>query len=65
MSIRIYNTLTHKKEPFSPIEPGHVKLYVGGITSYDYCHIGQIESLLAFNTIVKHFRYRGLKVTFV
>ncbi len=65
MSIRIYNTLTHKKEPFSPIEPGHVKLYVCGITSYDYCHIGHARSSLAFDMIVKYFKYRGFKVTFV
>ena len=65
MSIRIYNTLTHKKEPLTPIEPGHVKLYVCGITSYDYCHIGHARSSLAFDMIVKYLRYRGYRVTFV
>ncbi len=63
--IRIYNTLTGKKELFEPIEPGHVKLYVCGITSYDYCHIGHARSALAFDMIVKYFRYRGYKVTYI
>ena len=65
MSIRIYNTLTHKKEPLQPIEPEHVKLYVCGITSYDYCHIGHARSSLAFDMIVKYLRYRNFRVTFV
>ena len=65
MSIRIYNTLTSKKEPLNPIEPGHVKLYVCGITSYDYCHIGHARSSLVFDMIVKYLKYRGYRVTFV
>src|SRR5210317_468885 len=65
MSIRIYNTLTGKKEPLNPIEPGHVKLYVCGITSYDYCHIGHARSSLVFDMIVKYLKYRGYRVTFV
>ncbi|NNF47062.1 MAG: cysteine--tRNA ligase, partial [Desulfofustis sp.] len=65
MSIRIYNTLTNKKEPLNPIEPGHVKLYVCGITSYDYCHIGHARSSLVFDMIVKYLRYRDYHVTFV
>lgn len=65
MNIRIYNTLTGKKELLEPIEPNHVKLYVCGITSYDYCHIGHARSSLAFDMIVRYLRYRGLKVTYV
>lgn len=65
MNIRIHNTLSGKKEKFEPLEPGHVKLYVCGITSYDYCHIGHARSALAFDMIVKYLRYRDLKVTFV
>jgi cysteinyl-tRNA synthetase len=65
MTIRIYNTLTRKKEPLQPIEEGHVKLYVCGITSYDYCHIGHARSFLVFDMIVRYLRYRGYKVTFV
>jgi cysteinyl-tRNA synthetase len=65
MSIRIYNTLTRKKEIFVPLEPNHVKLYVCGITSYDYCHIGHARSALAFDMIVRYLRYRGYAVTYV
>ncbi len=65
MSIKIYNTLTRKKEVFTPIKPGQVSLYVCGITSYDYCHIGHARSSLVFDMIVKYFKYRGYKVHFV
>lgn len=65
MTIKIFNTLTGKKQPLAPIEPGHVKLYVCGITSYDYCHIGHARSALAFDMIVRYLRYRGYRVTYV
>lgn len=65
MNIKIYNTLTGKKEALRPIEPNHVKLYVCGITSYDYCHIGHARSSLAFDMIVRYLRYCDYKVTFV
>ncbi len=65
MTIQIYNTLSGKKEALQPIEQGHVKLYVCGITSYDYCHIGHARSALAFDMIVRYMKYRGLRVTYV
>jgi cysteinyl-tRNA synthetase len=65
MTIRIYNTLSGKREPLETLEPGHVKLYVCGITSYDYCHIGHARSSLAFDMIVRYLRYRDYKVTYV
>lgn len=65
MTIRIYNTLSGKKEALQTLEPGHVRLYVCGITSYDYCHIGHARSALAFDMIVRYLKYRGYKVTFV
>ena len=65
MPIRIYNTLSRKKEPLQPLEAGHVKLYVCGITSYDYCHIGHARSVLVFDMVVRYLRYRGYKVTFI
>ncbi len=65
MPVKIYNTLTRKKETFQPIEPGHIKLYVCGITSYDYCHIGHARSALAFDMIVRYLRYLGYKVTYI
>ena len=65
MPIKIYNTLTRKKESLQPLEEGHVKLYVCGITSYDYCHIGHARSALVFDMVVRYLRYRGFRVTFV
>ncbi|MFH0785387.1 MAG: cysteine--tRNA ligase [Pseudomonadota bacterium] len=65
MTIQIHNTLSGKKEDLQTIEKGHVKLYVCGITSYDYCHIGHARSALAFDMIVRYLKYRGLKVTYV
>lgn len=65
MKIKIYNTLTRKKEELKPLEQGHVRLYVCGITSYDYCHIGHARSALVFDMVVRYLRYRGYKVTFV
>ncbi|MDH3349861.1 MAG: cysteine--tRNA ligase, partial [Desulfobulbaceae bacterium] len=65
MHIKVYNTLRRKKELLQPMEENHVKLYVCGITSYDYCHIGHARSALVFDMIVRYLRYRGLRVTFV
>lgn len=65
MKIKIYNTLSRKKEVLHPIEENHVKLYVCGITSYDYCHIGHARSALVFDMVVRYLRYRGYQVTFV
>ncbi|MCL2790770.1 MAG: cysteine--tRNA ligase [Desulfobulbus sp.] len=65
MPLTIYNTLTRKKEPLQPLEEGHVKLYVCGITAYDYCHIGHARSALVFDMVVRYLRHRGYKVTFI
>ncbi|MCX5871262.1 MAG: cysteine--tRNA ligase [Deltaproteobacteria bacterium] len=65
MPIQTYNTLTRKKEPLVPLTNGHIKLYVCGITSYDFCHIGHARSALAFDMIVRYLRYRGYTVTYV
>ena len=65
MPIKIYNTLSRKKELLQPLEENHVKLYVCGITSYDYCHIGHARSALVFDMVVRYLRYQGYQVTFV
>ena len=65
MPIRIYNTLTRTKELLQPLEENHVRLYVCGITSYDYCHIGHARSALVFDMIVRYLRHRGYHVTFI
>ena len=63
--LRIYNTLTRKKEEFKPIEPGKVGMYVCGVTIYDYCHIGHGRTFVCFDVIVRYLRYLGYKVTYV
>lgn len=65
MTIRIYDTKTGQKIPFIPLTEGHVKMYVCGITAYDYCHIGHARSALIFDMIVNYLRYRKYKVTYV
>ena len=63
--MQLYNTLTRKKEPFTPLRPGKVNMYVCGITAYDFCHIGHARSAIVFDLLVRHLRARGLEVTFV
>ena len=65
MSLRIYNTLHRAVEDFSPLEPGHVRMYVCGITVYDLCHIGHARSNVAFDVIQRWLRLSGYKLTFV
>jgi cysteinyl-tRNA synthetase len=65
MPIRIYNTRTGNKTELKPLEDNHVKMYVCGITAYDYCHIGHARSALAFDMIYRYLLYRGYKVTYV
>jgi len=65
MAIKIYNTLSRKKEQLRLLEDKHIKLYVCGITSYDYCHIGHARSALVFDMVVRYLRYQGYMVTFV
>jgi cysteinyl-tRNA synthetase len=65
MSIAIYNTLTRSTVPLVPIEPGHVKMYVCGMTVYDYCHLGHARTFAAFDVVVRWLRARGLRVTYV
>lgn len=63
--IKIYNTLTREKETFVPIEEGKVRMYVCGPTVYNYIHIGNARSTIAFDTIRKYFEYRGYQVNYV
>ncbi len=65
MSLRIYNTLTRALEDFSPIEAGHVRMYVCGITVYDLCHVGHARSAIAFDVVQRWLKARGWRVTFV
>ncbi|MBI5097181.1 MAG: cysteine--tRNA ligase [Nitrospirae bacterium] len=63
--LRLYNTLTGKKEPFEPLIPGHVGMYVCGVTVYDVCHIGHARSALVFDGIRRYLEYKGFHVTYV
>nr|VFK13394.1 MAG: cysteinyl-tRNA synthetase [Candidatus Kentron sp. LPFa]VFK29445.1 MAG: cysteinyl-tRNA synthetase [Candidatus Kentron sp. LPFa] len=63
--LRIFNTLTNKKEIFQPIVPGKVRMYVCGMTVYDYCHLGHARVLVAFDVIVRYLRGQGFDVTYV
>ncbi|ADH85301.1 cysteine--tRNA ligase [Desulfurivibrio alkaliphilus] len=65
MPILIHNTKTARKEKLAPLEEGHVKMYVCGITAYDYCHIGHARSVLVFDMIYRYLQHRGYRVTFV
>ena len=65
MALTIYNTLTGRKEPFEPMEPGRVRMYVCGVTVYDLCHIGHARALVVFDMIVRYLRYLGYDVTYV
>ena len=65
MSLRIYNTLTRQKEPFAPLIPGQVGMYVCGVTPYDVSHIGHARSALVFDVIARYLRYCRYRVTVV
>lgn len=65
MTLKIYNTLTRRKEIFTPIESGKVRMYVCGMTVYDYCHLGHGRVLVAFDVITRHLRSKGFDVTYV
>ena len=65
MAIQIYNTRTGSKTELQPLSENHVKMYVCGITAYDYCHIGHARSALAFDMIYRYLLYRGYEVTYV
>ncbi|WP_083003900.1 cysteine--tRNA ligase [Halomonas sp. GT] len=63
--MHIYNTLTRRKEPFTPLVAGKVSMYVCGMTVYDYCHLGHARVMVAFDVITRYLRYRGYDVTYV
>lgn len=62
--LRIYNTLTGSKEPFESMVPGKVRMYVCGVTVYDYCHIGHARSALVFDVLRRYLEYSGFAVEF-
>ncbi|MGC8924661.1 MAG: cysteine--tRNA ligase [Calditerrivibrio sp.] len=65
MMLKLFNTLSGEKEIFTPLEDNKVKMYVCGVTVYDYCHIGHARSSIVFDTIRRYLKYKGFDVTFV
>jgi cysteinyl-tRNA synthetase len=65
MSLRIYNTLSRELEEFSPLHPGQVRMYVCGMTVYDYCHLGHARSMIAFDVVQRWLKVSGYAVTYV
>ena len=63
--VKLYNTLSRKKEEFKPIEEGKVKMYVCGPTVYNFIHIGNARPFIIFDTLRRYLEYRGYDVTFV
>ena len=65
MSLVIYNTLSREKEPFAPLDAGHVRMYVCGPTVYDYVHIGNARPVVAFDVLYRLLKRRYARVTYV
>jgi cysteinyl-tRNA synthetase len=63
--LTIHNSLTGRKEPFVPIVPGEVRMYVCGMTVYDYCHLGHARVMIVFDMVRRHLEASGYRVTFV
>ncbi len=63
--LKIYNSLSNRKETFEPIIPGQVRMYVCGMTVYDYCHIGHARVLVVFDVVYRYLRHLGFEVTYV
>lgn len=65
MTLKIYNTLSRRLEDFQTIEPGHVRMYVCGMTIYDLCHIGHARMMMAFDVVQRWLKVSGYRVTYV
>ena len=63
--LSIYNSLTNRKEEFVPIEKNRIRIYVCGMTVYDFCHLGHARVMVVFDTIIRYLRYRSFDVTYV
>lgn len=63
--LTIYNTLGRQKQPFTPIEPGKARMYVCGMTVYDYCHLGHARVLVVFDIVARHLRASGYDLTYI
>ncbi len=65
MTLRVYNTMSGRKEEFRPLNPPKVGMYACGVTVYDFCHIGHARAAVAFDVIARYLRYAGFDLTYV
>ncbi|MGM0524992.1 MAG: cysteine--tRNA ligase [Pseudomonadota bacterium] len=65
MALTLFNTLAREKQTFKPLEPGKVGIYVCGVTTYDFCHIGHARTYVAFDIVVRYLRKLGYNVNYV
>ena len=65
MALRIFNALARELQVFDPLTPGHVRMYVCGMTVYDCCHMGHARSMVAFDVVQRWLKQSGLQVTYV
>ncbi|RUO45742.1 cysteine--tRNA ligase [Idiomarina aquatica] len=65
MALTLFNTLTREKQTFTPLNPGKVGIYVCGVTTYDFCHIGHARTYVAFDVVVRYLRKLGYSVKYV
>ena len=65
MTLSVFNTMGSRKEPFVPLVPGRIRMYVCGVTVYDLCHIGHARANVAFDIIVRYLRHTGYDVTYI
>ena len=63
--LHVYNSMNNQKEPFQPLEEGKVKMYVCGMTVYDYCHLGHARAMVVFDMVSRYLRYAGYDVKYV
>ncbi|MDH4192083.1 MAG: class I tRNA ligase family protein, partial [Betaproteobacteria bacterium] len=63
--LAIYNSFTRRKEEFVPIRPGEVRMYVCGMTVYDYCHLGHARVMVVFDVVCRWLKARGYRITYV
>ncbi|OUR85438.1 cysteine--tRNA ligase, partial [Methylophaga sp. 42_8_T64] len=63
--LKIYNTLTRQKDEFKPLQEGKVKLYVCGMTVYDFCHVGHARVMVVFDVVARYLRACGYDVTYI
>ena len=63
--LTVYNTLTRQKEAFVPLNPENVRMYVCGMTVYDYCHLGHARVMVVFDMIARWLRQSGYPLTYV